>query len=64
MAEEIILRLSIEGVEEEIRNVDQLRGVITRLEEQLESADFGSEAFEKATRELKAARGEMYKFER
>jgi hypothetical protein len=64
MAEDIILRLSIEGVEEEVRNVDQLRGVITRLEEQLETADFGSEAFEKATRELKAARGEMYKFER
>jgi hypothetical protein len=64
MAEDIILRLSIEGVEEEVRNVDQLRGVITRLEEQLETADFGSEAFEKATRELKQARGEMYKFER
>jgi hypothetical protein len=64
MAEDIILRLSIEGVEEEVRNVDQLRGAITRLEEQLETADFGSEAFKKATRELKAARGEMYKFER
>jgi DNA repair exonuclease SbcCD ATPase subunit len=64
MAEELAFRLSIEGAEQELRNIEDLRQAVRQLEENLETADFGSEAFKRAEKELKAARGELYKFDR
>ena len=64
MAEELVFRLSIDGAEQELRNIDDLRHAVAELERNLETADFGSEAFKRAERELNAARGELYKFDR
>lgn len=64
MAEPIVLTLRIDGVESEIKSVDDLRASVSKLESTLESAELGSDAFKRAAKELKAARGELYQFER
>jgi hypothetical protein len=64
MAEEIVLSLKIDGADKAITSIDQLEREVAQLEETMRTADFGSQAFKDAEKELKAANAELYKFDR
>lgn len=62
--EEIRLKISIDGAERELGNIQSLRDAVSELEENLENAEFGSEAFKRSAAELKKARGELFEFDK
>jgi hypothetical protein len=62
--DEIRLKISIDGAERELGNIQSLRDAVSELEENLENAQFGSEAFKKSAAELKKARGELFEFDK
>jgi hypothetical protein len=62
--EEIRLKISIDGSERELGNIQSLRDAVSELEENLENAEFGSEAFKRSAAELKKARGELFEFDK
>jgi len=66
MAEEddIILKLQINGADRELKTIQDLRDSVSELENNLENAQFGSEAFRKAEMELKKANAQLFEFDK
>jgi hypothetical protein len=61
---EKVLKFKIQGIETEVRNIDELREALKKLETELEGTDFGADNFEALQAQVAAARGEMINLER
>jgi hypothetical protein len=62
--EDISLRLTIDGAEKELRTINELRAAVDQLDDQLQNAEFGSDAFKKAEAELKKANAQLFQFDK
>ena len=64
MAKTYVVKLEIDGVSESITSINQLEDAVSNLENELKSADLGSEEFKKLSKELGAAKKELNVFQR
>tara|TARA_R110001606_G_C15403403_1_gene653634 strand:- start:12731 stop:14827 length:2097 start_codon:yes stop_codon:yes gene_type:complete len=64
MAKKYVVDLQIDGVAESVNNMHELESAVGSLEDQLKSADFGSEEFKRLSKELGVAKGELNVFQR
>ena len=55
--------IKIEGVDQSITSVDELKSTISSLNKELESATFGSDQFNELTKQVNQAEAELSKIQ-
>jgi hypothetical protein len=55
----ILVEIDVEGAPQAIKNINDLENAISKLEDELKQAEFGSEEFKKLSRELNKAQTEL-----